>query len=192
MSRSWLAEDLPGFLRDHRTVLFQPGSQGTYRSVDTALLGEIVRRVEGKPLATLLAERLWQPVGAEQDATWNLDHENGVEKAFCCVNAIARDYARIGQLVLDNGRVGDKQVVPAAWITRISQPVATPVDHLGYSAQWWHPIGDTDGDFSAVGIYGQFTYVNPKHRIVIVKLSDHGQDQDEAETIDVMRAIAQA
>lgn len=188
--RMYLTTDLPNFIKDNRTLRFTPGSTSDYRSVDTQLLGQILHHVEGKSVAALLQERIWQPMGAEAAATWNLDSEGGMEKAFCCLNATARDFAKIGQLVLDNGRVGDRQVVPQAWIDRLSTPVATMADGWSYSAQWWHPSGAT-GDFSAVGIYGQYIYVNPAERTVMVKLSDHGTQQDEQETIDAMRNLSQ-
>lgn len=187
--RMYLTTDLPNFIKDNRTLRFTPGSMSDYRSVDTQLLGQILRRVEGKSVAALLQERIWQPMGAEADATWNLDSEGGVEKSFCCLNATARDFAKIGQLVLDNGRAGDRQVIPQVWIDRLSTPVATLADGWGYSAQWWHPSGAT-GDFSAVGIHGQYIYINPAKRTVIVKLSDHGTQQDEQETIDTMRNLS--
>ncbi|MCX5247441.1 beta-lactamase family protein [Streptomyces sp. NBC_00201] len=187
--RMYLTTDLPNFVKDNRALRFTPGSKGEYRSVDTQLLGQILHRVEGKSVAALLQERIWQPMGAEDDATWNLDREGGTEKSFCCLNATARDFAKIGQLVLDNGRAGDRQIVPQAWIDRLSTPAVTMSNGWSYSAQWWHPSGAT-GDFSAVGVYGQYIYVNPAERTVIVKLSDHGTEQDEQETIDAMRDLS--
>lgn len=188
----YLTHDLAGFVKDHRGVLYTPGSRASYRSVDTQLLGLILSKVTHRPLADLLAERIWQPIGAENTASWNLDRPGGTEKAFCCINATARDYARIGQLVLDNGRVGQRQVVPAAWITRIATPAAHVVDDWPYSAQWWHPPGATTTDYSAVGVYGQYIYVSPATRTVIVKLSDYGTEQDEQETINALRALSRS
>ncbi|WP_406321218.1 serine hydrolase domain-containing protein [Streptomyces sp. NBC_00519] len=187
--RMYLTTDLPNFVKDNRALRFTPGSKGEYRSVDTQLLGQILHRVEGKSVAALLQERIWQPMGAGDDATWNLDREGGTEKSFCCLNATARDFAKIGQLVLDNGRAGDRQIVPQAWIDRLSTPAVTMSNGWSYSAQWWHPSG-AKGDFSAVGVYGQYIYVNPAERTVIVKLSYHGTEQDEQETIDAMRDLS--
>ena len=65
---------------------------------------------------------------------------------------------------------------------RIAAPVTTPLDGWGYSAQWWHRGPDDGEDYSAMGIYGQYTYVHPGRRVVIVKLSDHGAEQDERGT----------
>lgn len=188
-SRMFLTRDLPGFVKDHRTVDYEPGTKADYRSVDTEVLGLILAKVTGKDLSQLLSEGIWKPMGAERSATWSLDHGGGHEKAFAAVNATARDYARVGQLVLDAGRVGDQQVLPVAWVDRIATPAPLTIDDWGYSAQWWHPSGGVGVDFSAIGIYGQYTYVNPDTKTVIVKLSDHGTEQDEQETFEVFRAM---
>ncbi|MGO8609787.1 serine hydrolase, partial [Rhizobium johnstonii] len=81
-----------------------------YRSIDTELLGLILARIEGKPLADLLSERIWKPMGAQADATWNLDRAGGIEKAFCCINATPRDFARLGLLVADQGQAGQNRI----------------------------------------------------------------------------------
>ncbi|WP_232630952.1 serine hydrolase domain-containing protein [Methylobacterium sp. Leaf118] len=186
----YLTRDITAFVRDHAQLAFKPGSEGQYRSIDTEVLGLILARVEGKPLADLLSERIWKPMGAQAAATWNLDRSGGVEKAFCCLNATARDFARFGLLVADQGRAGQARIIPTRWIERIATPARRVVDGWQYSAQWWHAPGGDDGDISAIGVYGQYVYVNRETGTVIVKLSDHGAEQDEAETLAVMQAIA--
>ncbi|MHB6911527.1 serine hydrolase domain-containing protein [Streptomyces sp. DB-54] len=190
-ARMYLTRDLPAFAQDHRDLQFPPGSQGAYRSIDTELLGQVLAKLQGRPLADLLADNIWAPMGAQDSATWNLDHDNGHEKAFCCINATPRDYAKLGQLVLNNGRAQGKQIIPLAWIKRIATPAPHKVDGWGYSAQWWHPPGGNGKDYSALGVYGQYIYVDPVSRTVVVKLSDYGDQQDEQETFDALRAIAQ-
>lgn len=189
-ARLLLSTDLPGYLEGQRELSFEPGSRADYRSVDTQLLGMVVARVNGKPLADVVSEDLWTPMGAEAEAAWNLDSVDGIEKGFCCLNATARDFARVGQLVLDGGHAGGTQVIPAAWIERIATPSDLPMGEWGYTAQWWHSP-NSDGDFNALGVYGQYIYVDPDARTVIVKLSDHGTEQDEVETVDAMRFIAE-
>lgn len=185
-----MTTDLPGYLMKNRGLVFPPGSESRYRSVDAQYLSMIVARVEGKPLAEILQERLWGPLGAQDDATWNLDREGGIEKGFAAINATPRDFAKIGLLVANDGKVGDEQVVPKAWIDRISEPRVEALPHWWYSAMWWHPPGfEQERDFSAIGVYGQFVYVNPEHDAVVVKLSNYGAEQDEAETIDVFREL---
>ena len=186
----YLTQDIAGFVRDHAHLAFKPGSQGRYRSIDTELLGLILARTEGRPLADILSERIWKPMGAQADATWNLDRPGGIEKAFCCINATARDFARLGLLVADQGRAGGNRIIPARWIERIMTPAKRTVDGWPYSAQWWHAPGGDDDDISAIGVYGQYVYVNRRTGTVIVKLSDHGAEQDELDTLAVMQAIA--
>ena len=137
-ARMYLTRDLPGFIARNREMEFTPGSATAYRSVDTQLLGMALTRATGSNLADLLARDIWQPIGAERPASWNLDRAGGTEKAFCCVNATARDFARVGQMLADQGYVAGRQVVPGAWVARIAAPVTTPLDGWGYSAQWWH------------------------------------------------------
>jgi CubicO group peptidase (beta-lactamase class C family) len=115
-----------------------------------------------------------------------------MEKAFCGINATARDFAKIGQLVLDDGEVEGVSVVPAEWITRVRTPSPHSIDGWGYSAQWWLPSNAEHQDLAAIGVYGQYVYVARSTRTVIVKLSDHGAEQDELETINALRAIASA
>ncbi|XYD09372.1 serine hydrolase [Methylobacterium sp. NMS12] len=186
----YLTRDLTAFVRDNAHLAFKPGTKGRYRSIDTELLGLILARVEGKPLADILSERIWKPMGAQADATWNLDRPGGIEKAFCCINATARDFARLGLLVADQGRSGEHRVIPGRWIERIMTPARRDVDGWQYSAQWWHAPGGEDDDISAIGVYGQYIYVNRATGTVIVKLSDHGAEQDEVDTLAVMQAIA--
>lgn len=188
----YLTRDIADFVRANAHLSFKPGSRGRYRSIDTELLGLILARVAGKPLADILSERIWKPMGAQTDATWNLDRAGGVEKAFCCINATARDFARLGLLVADQHRSGPNRIIPARWIERILTPARREVDGWQYSAQWWHAPGGGDRDISAIGVYGQYVYVNRDTDTVIVKLSDHGAEQDEVDTLAVMQAVASA
>lgn len=185
----YLTLDLPKFAEQHVDLQFAPGPRGAYRSIDTQLLGQVLSTVEQRSLASVLSEWLWNPIGAEQPASWNLDRPGGVEKAFCCINAVARDFARIGQLVLDNGRVGDRQVIAAEWIARLMRPAALPVEDIGYSAQWWHVAGGDD-DLAAMGVHGQYVYVDRRHQVVIVKLSDDEIEADEFEVVNALRVLA--
>jgi len=95
-----------------------PGVYWQYRSGDTQVLGLIVEKVFNQSISELVSERFMKPMGAEADALWLLDGDQKHEKAFCCFNAIARDYARFGQLVLDKGKWGDKQIVSEKYIVR--------------------------------------------------------------------------
>lgn len=197
-ARLFISTDLVDYLKSHRSLTDEPGTEFDYRSVETQMLALILARVEGRSVSDLLAERLWEPIGAEYPATWSLDSDDGLEKGFCCLNASARDFAKLGQLVLDGGQVDDTQVVPAAWISRISTRTQQADDGWGYAAQWWHVAPGPDlsergtdlPDLTAIGIYGQYLHVSPTTGTVLVKLSDHGTEQDEQLTVDALRSIA--
>lgn len=186
--------DIADYVMRSRNTFAVPGTLSDYRSIDTQFLSMIVARVEGETLSAVMRRRIWNEIGAQDDATWSLDDDNGVEKGFMGLNASTRDFLKLGQLILDNGKVGDTQVISPEWIARIT----TPVDIIegehhawGYSAQWWHPTGhDIHQDMTALGVYGQFVYINRQHGVVIAKNSDHGAEQDEAELIEVFREIA--
>lgn len=181
--------DAPAYLARFRIVTAPPGKIGSYRSVDTAYLGLVLQHVTGRSLSDLASAWIWQPIGAESSARWNLDRDDGIEKAYCCFNATARDFARFGCLMAESGEVDGRPVVPAAWVERISAQPAMPLGGMQYSTHWWHLPGE-QGDYSAIGIYGQYIYVNPSQRTTIVKLSDYGAEQNEPETLLALRHLA--
>jgi CubicO group peptidase (beta-lactamase class C family) len=169
-----------------------PDQRFSYQSGDTQLLAMALERAVGEPLAHYAQRRLWQPMGAEYDASWSLDSQvGGQAKAFCCLNARAVDLARFGQLFLDGGRVGDRQVVPADWVrasTAVQQrPGGNDVERRNvekpfgerraFYAWQWRRMPGRDGepgdDFWAHGLLGQFVYVSPASRMVIVRLGRH-------------------
>ena len=189
--RMYLSTDLGKFLAGLSGLRFAPGSRFEYRSVDTLVLSRVLVRTTGQSLSSYAQQTLWEPLGMEQDATWSTDSQaHGVEKAFCCINTTARDFAKLGLLYLNQGRAGGKQVVSAAWTDEPRQPVNRG-NALDYRDGWWIPPGnEADRDFSAIGVFGQYVYINPATRTVIVKLSDHGVEQDEVLTLLAMRKVA--
>ncbi|MBN1341024.1 MAG: serine hydrolase [Bacteroidales bacterium] len=178
-----------------------PGTVFHYKSVDSQLLGMVVESATGKPLSDYLEEKLWKPLGMESPATWSIDSKkHGTVKAFCCLNAIARDYARFGRLYLNHGQWEGNSIVPAEWVTK-SVTFSGPVNDFQYSYQWWHNrryefYNDTvdykglykeytghtreglpvklvlrpQNDFFASGLLGQYIYIYPEKNIIIVRL----------------------
>lgn len=183
----------------------EPGTYHHYVSIDTQVLGMLLVEATGESVAKQLQRKLWDPVGMASPAYWMLD-SSGMEVALGGLNATLRDYARFGQLYLDEGRVDGKQIVPADWV-RASTTARAP--HLmagagnpqssstwGYGYQWWIPDPD-QGDYTAAGIYNQYIYVNPKQRVVIAKNSANRRYITERqatkdEHIAMFRAIAEA
>lgn len=157
----------------------QPGTYHEYKSGDTELLGLIVETATGKSLSQYASEKLWQPMGAEHPALWSTDKKNGNEKAYCCFNSNARDFARIGQLMLDSGRWKGKAVIEMDYYKQSVTPCNIP-DESGdpctyYGYQWWIDPNDPDV-FYAWGILGQYTIVIPAKKVVIVRLGRKSSD----------------
>jgi CubicO group peptidase (beta-lactamase class C family) len=185
----------------------RPGTLCQYNSADTQALGFLLVAVTGRSIADYMQEKLVDPLGMQCPGYWLVDSA-AMEMAFGGLNLCARDYARIGELFRNDGRCGGKQVVPEQWVRASVTPDAPHLRHgkvlvgghvfpFGYGHQWWTPEGDA-GEFSAIGVYNQFVYVNPSHAAVIVKLSanrsygtsPHEATNREAETIELLRAIA--
>jgi CubicO group peptidase (beta-lactamase class C family) len=180
----------------------KPGTFHHYVSMDTQVLGMILREATGKTLSAYAEEKLWKPLGMESDAYWNIDG-SGMEGAFGFLNVTLRDYARFGRLYLKKGNWNGKQIVPEAWVKASVTPDAPHLMPgkrpnaswvLGYGYQWWIPENQ-DGDYLAIGIYGQAIYVYPRYNIVIAKTSayaDYNKDGSdmEIESIEMFRAIA--
>ena len=181
--------------------MLRPGEKFAYKGSDTQALGWLVNRVTGESLADYLSDKIWQPLGMEHDAFWNIDSPGtgGMEAAFTCLNATLRDFGRFGLLFLGRGKWHGKQIVPSDWVDRATAPDGPQVQRgklmkgsqLGYGYQWWtFPM---DGAYSAEGIYFQFVFVDPKEKLVIVKTSAFDRPWDvsyEAQTYAAFWAIA--
>jgi len=147
-----------------------PGLEFEYVSGSTQILGLIIERaLNGPSVSTYLQEKLWQPLGMEYDATWSIDRKKeGLEKTFCCLNARARDFAKIGRLYLNKGNWNGQQIVSEEWVARSTQVDTTEGSSAKYQYQWWLPT--ENGDFMAKGILGQYIYVNPDRNLILVRL----------------------
>lgn len=152
----------------------EPGSQFDYTSGTTQLLGLILERaLKGDYTITEYFNRkIWQPLEMEFDGSWSIDKKkNGMEKTFCCVNARARDYAKIGRLMFMNGQWNGKTVVPASWVEQSTSVNDENGSALYYQYQWWIL---NEHQFMAQGILGQYIYVDRKNDVVIVRLGKKG------------------
>ena len=172
-------------LKTHR----EPGLGFEYKSINTQLLGLILERATRKTISENLEQKIWQPLGMEYDASWSLDkRKNGIEKAFCCINATARDYAHFGRLYLNGGNWNGKQIVPADWV-KLSTQAASETNYAWYyNHQWWQ-ASKTDGDYSAVGYLGQYIYVYPKKNLIIIRL---GNGMGKQKWMEIFREVAKS
>jgi CubicO group peptidase (beta-lactamase class C family) len=175
------------------------GTRFKYISSDSQVLSWVLSKATGMPLTQFLQTRLWSPLGMESSAFWSVEREGGSEIAYCCLNATARDFAKLGQLFLDQGQWGGQQLLPDGWVseaTRPSQPYlqpgATPQKIRGYQYQWWVPE-NYEGEYFANGVWGQMMWVSEKNKVVIVKTSvDKDYRANLPETIAAMRAVSAA
>ena len=154
-------------------IITTPGTLHSYKSGDTQLLAFVLEKATGKSLSEYASEKLWQPLGAEHAALWSRDREAGHQKAYCCFNSNARDFARIGQLMMDEGTWKGTEIITKEYFERSIRPcmipdeVGKPCDYYGF--QWWL-VPYKPGIFYARGILGQYVIVIPSKKIVIVRL----------------------
>ncbi len=159
----------------------EPYEEFVYKGADTHALGWLVEEVTGLSLSAYLAQKLWQPMGMEGDASWGLDGDGPLasEIASAGFNAVLRDWGRLGLLMAQDGVWNGKRLLPEGWVaaaTVSSRPQVMPGKlyrgyALGYQYQWWTYPGN-DGRFTAEGVNGQFIYVDPARDLVVVQTAD--------------------
>ncbi len=141
------------------------GTRWLYSTGETNLVGTLVQQATKKPLATYLSEKIWVPAGMEQQATWILS-KTGQEIGGCCIQAAARDYARMGLFILNGARVNGQSILPDGWLTEATTALTSiGQPDRGYGYQWWTYPG---GSFTARGIFGQGIFIDSKRKLVIV------------------------
>lgn len=155
----------------------EPFTQRRYLSINTEILGEVIVQATGQNLSQYMEDKLWTKIGVQQEAYWTLNNDK--ELAMGGLSVSLRDYARFARLYLNNGVYDGKQIIPEQWVkdsldasAPYSKPGADGIPYaaLGYGYQWWIPAG-TEQEFAAIGVYGQWIYVNPTSNTIIVKMS---------------------
>jgi CubicO group peptidase (beta-lactamase class C family) len=172
-AESYYGTDLYGLVTRQKAIS-QPGKMFNYQSGNSQLLGYVVEKATGKSVAEYTQEKIWKRIGTEHEAFWSLDKENGDEKAFCCLYATARDFGRLGKLILQQGKWGDQQVVPLWYMKELSKnPNLTTeegVPNRRYGLHIWTYDGEKDPVIYCRGIKGQYIVAIPKENLVIVRL----------------------
>lgn len=173
-TRAYYGTDLPQLIQS-LDVISTPGIEFNYLSSDTQILAMVIEKATGKHMAEYASEKLWKHIGAQHNALWSLDKENGMEKAYCCFNSNARDFARIGQLVLNQGRWNDKQIISESFINEAT----TAADYLVniedqktvnfYGFQWIINYKGYHIPYMR-GILGQYIFAIPEKNAVVVRL----------------------
>lgn len=155
----------------NREIIKKPGQEFVYQSGNTQLLGFAVRKAVNMPLASFASKKLWNPLHMETDAYWTTD-ENSMEKTFCCVQANARDYARLGLLMLNHGKADGVQVISSQYIQKMITPTKASRGTYGYGI--WTSYESPYPYYYFRGILGQYIIIVPSHQLVIVRT---GNDQ---------------
>ena len=196
-----------GSLNNFTKTMKRERKQGTfnkYVSMDTQVLGMVIAGASKQKLEDCFIEKLWSKLGAEYDAYFLLDKANGAF-AYAGFVVSARDLAKFGVLMLNGGKnYKGEQIVSKNWVEQSKTPDQPHLQAgrdnpnsdygLGYKNQWWFPITSDNGDFTAIGIYGQTLYVNPHRNIVIASQSaytKYNEDEEgEYRRVEMFQAIA--
>ena len=187
-----LGGTMDGFATGLTETTRPPGQEWEYTSIDTHVLGMVLRAATGRSLIEGMQEKLIAPMGLESSPYYLTDGE-GVAFALGGLNLTTRDYARMGLMYLQNGRLGERQIVPAAWVTESTAPSApTAPGQIGYGYQWWIPVGAQPGQFMARGIYGQYVYIDRSAGVVIATTAADRNFRDAGvsdQNIEIFRLI---
>ena len=173
-AKSYYGGDLKKLILE-RGFVSPPGITHDYKSGDTQILGVLLERAVGKNISSFASEVLWSKIGAQNNALWSLDQEGGVEKTFCCFHSSARDFSKIGLLMLGRGSIFGKRVVDSQyidWLIRVGGlndvDGDEPVDY--YANGWWVAEVLEMPIFYARGFNGQYVVVIPELDLVFVRL----------------------
>lgn len=169
-----MGQALDDFTVELQDTFATPGAQWQYVSIDTHVIGMIIRGATGRSVADLLSEKIIQPLGTEKSAYYLTDGD-GVAFVLGGLNITTRDYARFAQMILQDGAWQGQQIVPAAWLAASTVPSApTEEGKIQYGYQWWIPADARPGEVLARGVYGQFLYLDrARETVVVVTAADH-------------------
>ena len=169
-SESYFTDDLRSVILGQE-IENKPGKGFRYSSGDTQLLAMIIEKATGTSLSDYLSQKFWGPMGAENLALWQIDsEESGMEKAYCCIAATARDFARFGKLYIDKGKWGDTEILDSSFVELSLNPVFDDSPFYGYG--WWLYEFEGKKVFTMNGHRGQFVISFPDENIIIVRQGD--------------------
>jgi len=166
-SESYFTDDLRSVILRQK-IIDKPGQSFRYSSGDTQLLAMVIEKATGTTLSDYLSEKFWKPMGAENNALWQLDSDNsGMEKAYCCIASTARDFARFGKLYINNGKWGNEIILDSSFVELATNPVFDSSPYYGYG--WWLYNFEGKKVFTMNGHRGQFVISFPEENIIIVR-----------------------
>lgn len=148
----------------------KPGERFEYQSGSTQLLGFAVKKAINQSLSSYLSEKFWIPLGMEQNADWSVD-ESGMEKTYCCIHSNSRDFAKLGQLFIDDGKVGNEQILNLDFIEKMRTPTEKS-DEI-YGMGFWINNDNPIKHYYFLGLQGQYIIMIPEHKMVIVRTGSY-------------------
>ena len=173
-SESYFTDDLRSVIL-RQEIENKPGQAFRYSSGDTQLLAMVIEKAIGTSLSDYLSQKFWSPMGAETLALWQIDSkESGMEKAYCCIAATARDFARFGKLYIDKGKWGDTEILDSSFVELSLKPVFDDSPFYGYG--WWLYEYEGKKVFTMNGHQGQFIISFPDENIIIVRQGDFNNE----------------
>lgn len=166
-TRAYFDDDLKGVILGLKGI-DTPGKKYKYLSGDTQLLAMCIEKAVGKSLADYVSEKFWKPMGAENEALWQTDKEDGIVKAYCCIASNARDFARFGKLYKQNGKWNGQQILDSTFVATSTRPRFTDSADYGYG--WWLSDYNHKEIYYMRGHLGQYVIVIPEDDLIIVRL----------------------
>ena len=185
MAKAYYGKDLYD-LTVNKEVQYDPGEVWKYQGGNSLLLSFILKNATGESLSDYFSMKFWEPIGASQEALWTINEKNGLERAYCCFYSNARDFAKVGQLILDSGAWNGSQLISKSYFEDSFKPANIKnesgeiIDYYGY--QWWFGSYEGDSFYYARGIQGQYIVAVPKWNAVIVRL---GNKRDPTKGVEV-------
>ncbi|MGB1087899.1 MAG: serine hydrolase domain-containing protein, partial [Alphaproteobacteria bacterium] len=177
-----------------------PGTKWNYNNLDTHVLSMLVQKLSGMSFAETVSAWMWTPLNASADATWliNTGGADGEALGFCCLQATAQDYARLGLLMLNDGVWNGERLLPEGWVAQVQNFPSKHLErgHSNYHLQWWQDPA-RPGQYAAKGRWGQAVYVSHPDNVVVVRFSidpkemEHGAEQWAADAAIAKYVAAQ-
>ena len=154
-----------------RKPISPPGETFDYQSANTILLTMVLEKASGIPIADYLQSRIWQPLGMEAPASWSLDRrgKKGMVRTFCCLQALARDFAKLGRLWMNQGMWQGKQIIPADFMHEIIKGER----NSGRYRSGFRIVGSESNTFYTSGLLGQYIYMFPDKNLMILRFGEH-------------------
>jgi CubicO group peptidase (beta-lactamase class C family) len=182
----------PGAILDLMAALpraAKPGTRWNYSTGETQVAGALVRAATGKPVADYLSEKIWSTVGMQTDANWWLESPGGLEVGGSGLSATLRDYARFGLFMLNDGVANGTRILPEGWMAAASTPQVVGGKQTEYGYMLWPLHGKS---YAAIGIFGQFVFVDPERELVVAMWSAQSKPTDRhgVDEYDFLEALS--